>query len=115
MSDFIVDILEPVSNIISIETSTLDQIDTLEIEIFDQFNIDIVNTEKILWTDLPDSIPFSKISGNIPVDRIQDLDDYIFEFLSQNATVHVNDILWGNNYVGLSGYLDQYDFDCGTA
>lgn len=115
MSDFIIDILEPVSNIISIETSILNEIDTLEIELFDQFNIDIVNTEKILWSDLPDNIPFSKISGNIPVERIEDLDQYITSFLSDNATIHVDDILWGNNNVGLSGYLDQYYFDCGPA
>jgi hypothetical protein len=115
MSNFIVDILEPVNNIISIETSILDEIDTIEIELFDRFNVEIVNTEKILWSDLPDNIPFSKISGNIPVERIENLDQYITDFLSETATVHVDDILWGNNNVGLSGYLNQYEFDCGFA
>jgi len=106
MSDFIIEILEPTVNIIEIETSYFDQItDSIEIERFDAFNLEIVNTEKILWSDLPDNIPVSKISG---------LDTYISTFLSDNATVHVDDLVWGNNNIGLSGYLNQYIFDCGN-
>jgi hypothetical protein len=115
MSDFIIEILEPTVNIIEIETSYLDQVtDSIEIERFDAFNLEIVNTEKILWSDLPDNIPISKISGNLPVNRIDGLDDYITNFLTDNATVHVDDLIWGIDNVGLSGYLDQYHFDCGN-
>lgn len=115
MSNFIVEILEPTINIIEIETSYLDQItDSLQIERFDAFNLEIVNTEKILWSDLPDNIPMSKISGNLSVNRIDGLDEYIADFLTDNATVHVDDLIWGIDNVGLSGYLDQYYFDCGN-
>lgn len=66
------------TNILEIETSTVSDLPNVSIE--------IVNTEKILASDLPDDIPFSKIIGNIPVNRIDDLDEY----------------------------LDSYAFDCGT-
>ena len=115
MSDFILEILEPTTNIIDIETSFIDNItSSIEIERYEVFNVEIVNTEKILWSDLPDNIPISKISGNLSVNRIDGLDEYITTFLTDNATVHVDDLIWGINNVGLSGYLDQYSFDCGN-
>jgi len=115
MSDFIIEILEPTVNIIEIETSYLDVItDSIEIERFDAFNLEIVNTEKILWSDLPDNIPMSKISGNLSVNRIDGLDDYITTFLTDGAIIHVDDLIWGIDSVGLSGYLNQYYFDCGN-
>ena len=95
MSDFIIEILEPTVNIIEIETSYLDVItDSIEIERFDAFNLEIVNTEKILWSDLPDNIPMSKISGNLSVNRIDGLSDYITTFLTDNATIHVDDLIY---------------------
>jgi hypothetical protein len=114
MSDFILEILDPSKNILDIETSFIENMNNLEIEVFNSYNLEIVNTEKILWSDLPDNIPISKISGNLPVDRIDGLDTYITNFLGETATVHVDDLIWGINNVGLSGYLDQYEFDCGT-
>ena len=115
MSNFIIEIIEPTINLLEIETSFLDSVtDRLEIERFDSFNVEIVNTEKILWSDLPDNIPISKISGNLHYSRIEDLDNYLSTFLTDNASVHVDNLLWGDNDVGLSGYLDQYDFDCGS-
>lgn len=65
-------------NILEVETSTIDILPNIVIE--------IINTEKILASDLPDNIPFSKITGDIPVSRIS----------------------------GLSDYLDSYSFDCGS-
>jgi hypothetical protein len=86
MSDFILEILEPTTNILEVETSFGSIVNNIEIELFDSFNLEIVNTEKVLASDLPDDIPMSKITGNLDVARISGLDDY----------------------------LDNYDFDCGT-
>lgn len=71
------------SNIVVIESSIEDNIVTIdENNVF----IEIINTEKILISDLPDDIPFAKI---------------------QLGT-------FGNGFDGLDNYLDQYSFDCGT-
>jgi hypothetical protein len=86
MSDFILEILEPTTNILEVETSFGSIVNNIEIELFDTFNLEIVNTEKVLASDLPDNIPMSKIIGNLDVARISGLDDY----------------------------LDNYEFDCGT-
>lgn len=86
MSDFILEILESSVNILEIETSFGSIVNNIEIERFDSFNIEIVNTEKVLASDLPDDIPMSKIVGNLHVSRIEGLDDY----------------------------LDNYEFDCGS-
>ena len=86
MSDFTVNIENTPPNIISIETSFLDNIGVVEIERFAAPSINILSRSSIInIDDLPD-IPFSKIIGNIDVSRI-------------------------NN---LSVYLDGYSFDCGT-
>jgi hypothetical protein len=86
MSDFILEILEPTTNILEVETSFGTIVNNIEIELFDTFNLEIVNTEKILAGDLPDNIPMSKIVGNLDVARID----------------------------GLDVYLDNYEFDCGS-
>lgn len=86
MSDFIVEILEPNLNYLLVETSVSSVINNVEIERSNDFNLEIVNTEKILASDLPDDIPTSKIVGNLDVARIDGLDDY----------------------------LDSYEFDCGS-
>jgi hypothetical protein len=76
MSDFIVEI-ETAQNTIDIETSFLDTINNIEIERYETFELQIINTEKILASDLPDNIPMSKIVGNLHVSRIDGLDDYL--------------------------------------
>lgn len=86
MSDFILEILEPTTNILEVETSFGTIVNNIEIELFDTFNLEIVNAEKVLVSDLPDNIPMSKIIGNLNVARIEGLDDY----------------------------LDEYEFDCGS-
>ena len=86
MSDFIVEILEPGVNFLLVENSFGSVINNIEIERSNDFALEIVNTEKILASDLPDDIPMSKITGNLNVARIEGLDDY----------------------------LDNYEFDCGT-
>jgi hypothetical protein len=86
MSDFIVEIVDTENNIIEIETSYVDNINNIEIERYEVYNVDVINTEKILVSDLPDSYPMNKIIGNLSVYRIS----------------------------GLTDYLDSYQFDCGT-
>lgn len=86
MSDFIVEIVDTENNIIEIETSYVDNINNIEIERYEVYNVDVINTEKILLSDLPDSYPMNKIIGNLSVYRIS----------------------------GLADYLDSYHFDCGT-
>lgn len=86
MNDFIVDVETTPPNIISIETSFLDNIGVVEIERFPAPNVTIMSRSSIInVSDLPD-IPFSKITGNIDVARIDNL----------------------------SVYLNGYSFDCGT-
>jgi hypothetical protein len=86
MSDFTVNIENTPPNIISIETSFLDNIGVVEIERFAAPSVNILSRSSIInINDLPD-IPFSKITGNIDVARISNLDDY----------------------------LNSYSFDCGT-
>jgi hypothetical protein len=116
MSNFIIEIVEPVINKIYIETSFLDTVtDTIEIERYDTVNLEIVNTERVLASDLPDDIPMSKIIGNLHYSRINDLDIYIQGFVNAGISdVSVDDLIWGGSNVGLSGYLDQYEFDCGN-
>lgn len=85
MSNFIVEIREPQVYTIDIETNFVDNINNIEIQRYDQFNIDVINTERILPSDLPD-YPVNRIIGDFPVARIS----------------------------GLKEYLDSYHFDCGT-
>jgi hypothetical protein len=86
MSDFILEITDPQVSILEIETSFIENTNNLEIERSESFNIELINTEKVLASDLPDDIPMSKIIGNLSVSRIDGLDDY----------------------------LDDYEFDCGS-
>jgi hypothetical protein len=86
MDNFVVEILDPEIKYIELETSFGNIVNNIEIERSSSFNIDIINTSKVLASDLPDDIPMSKIVGNLSVARIDGLDDY----------------------------LDKYEFDCGT-
>jgi hypothetical protein len=81
---FIIEI-EPNTQILDIETSFIENINNIEIENYQTFNLEIINTEKILFSDLPD-IFLENTFGNINVGRIS----------------------------GLDNYLDHYNFDCGT-
>lgn len=79
MSDFTIELTDPQTNILEIETSFIDSLNNITIEIFDNQNLEIVNTEKILVSDLPDNIPMSMIIGNLDVSRIDNLDEYLSE------------------------------------
>ncbi len=78
MSDFIIEITDPQTNLLEIETTYVDIVNNIEIERSDSFNIEIVNTEKVLVGDLPDNIPMSKIKKA----GIDGLDEYLdhYEF-----------------------------------
>lgn len=77
MSDFIVELTDPQTNILTIETSFVEDLDNITIEVFDTYNLEVINTEKILVSDLPDNIPMSMITGNLDVSRIDNLDEYL--------------------------------------
>jgi hypothetical protein len=114
MSDFILEILEPTINYLDVSTSFIENVNNIEIERSENFNLEIINTEKILWSDLPDNIPISKISGNLHYTRIDGLGSYVSGIMISGInSVHVDDLIWGIDSVGLDGYLDQYSFDCG--
>lgn len=86
MSDFLIDIIDRPVFYLNIETSFGTTNNSIEIERFGDVNLELVNTERVLASDLPDDIPMSKIIGNLHVSRID----------------------------GLDQYLDSYEFDCGT-
>jgi hypothetical protein len=79
MSDFIIEITDPQTNLLEIETTYVDIVNNIEIERFDSFNIEIVNTEKVLVGDLPDNIPLSKIKLTGPDSVSSYLDSYEFD------------------------------------
>ena len=78
MSNFIIEI-EQETHLLEIETTYSETFSNIEVERYETFNIDIINTEKLLASDLPDDIPMSKIIGNLDVSRIDNLDDYLSE------------------------------------
>jgi hypothetical protein len=77
MSNYIIELLEPQTTIISLETSYTSELEDVEVILYDSYNLEIINTEKILAGDLPDNIPMSKIIGNLDVSRINNLDLYL--------------------------------------
>jgi|LakMenEpi03Aug12_release.lakeMendotaPanAssembly.Ray.scaffolds.fasta_scaffold78112_3 hypothetical protein len=85
-SDFTVIIESLGPNTLSIETSFVENVGLVEIERFASPTIEILTGSNLIRiSDLPD-LPFTKITGNIDVSRIENLDHY----------------------------LDNYSFDCGT-
>ena len=111
MSNFTVQILEPTTTYLDVTTSFVNNINNIEIERSENYNLEIVNTEKILWSDLPDNIPISKISGNLHYSRIDGLGQFVSNYASSG--IRVENLRWGVDNIGLDGYLDQYEFDCG--
>lgn len=78
MSDFTIEIIEPVINSIEIETTILDSItDNITIETQNSNIIEIVNTEKILASDMPYGYPISNTIGDLPASRVSGLAEYV--------------------------------------
>lgn len=118
MSDFILEINEPAPNLLLVDSSFNDNVTapnllSVDSSFNDNVNIDIINTEKVLVGDLPDNIPFSKISGNIDIDRIDNLGPAVSGYLTNNYIINVDQIIWADGEVGLGGYLSQFVFDGG--
>lgn len=85
MSDFILEILEPTINTIEIETSILDTVtDNITIEYQNNNTIDIVNTEKILVSDLPYGYSILDTIGDLPASRVSGLAQIIASTAPQN-------------------------------
>jgi hypothetical protein len=91
MSDFILEILEPVANTIEIETSILDSV-TENVTIEYEYNntIDIINTEKILASDIPYGYDINDTTGNLPYSRVENLETYIQSFIPQQSSVAID-------------------------
>jgi hypothetical protein len=72
MSDFLIDVINENNNILEVETSQNDIVNNITIENIDAFQVEIVNTEKLLASDFPDFyhnkiIDFgSAVSGLLP-------------------------------------------------
>jgi len=107
-----VDIINPeISNIV-IETSVSCNINNIEIERYETYNLEIVNTDILLLNNIPD----------IPVNKITGLTRYIIDNLDidKNGTSLSLKILQNGGYVFFGGgfdlddYLDYYEFDGGT-
>jgi hypothetical protein len=95
MSNFYVEIVDRPIYYLDIDSSINNEINNIEIIKYNDYSLEIVNTERVLASDLPDDIPISKIVGNLPISRIDFTDEY------------------GVGFDGLDAYLDQYEFECG--
>jgi hypothetical protein len=92
MSDFVVDIdtnstdttyKSPITtlliestenNILEIEATFLDNVNNIEIERYNYYDLTVSNT---FYGQLPDQIPITIITGNLDVNRIDNLDLYL--------------------------------------
>jgi hypothetical protein len=57
-----------------LESSIIDSINNLEVQRYNDYNLILTNT---VYANLPDEIPISIISGNLPVSRVDGLDEYL--------------------------------------
>lgn len=62
------------NNSIILESSTIEYINNLEIEKYNDYDLVLTNT---VYANLPDEIPMSIITGNLDVSRIDGLDNYL--------------------------------------
>jgi hypothetical protein len=78
MSDFIIEIIEPIINTIEIETLVSDTVtDNITIETQASNIVEIVNTEKLLASDMPYGYLISDTIGDLPASRISGLSEVI--------------------------------------
>lgn len=90
MSDYIIEILEPVINIIEIETSIEDSVsDNISVEYQSYNSIEIVNTEKILASDMPYGYPINNTIGDLPYVRVSGLTNYVDQSITDYSETHV--------------------------
>jgi hypothetical protein len=99
MSTFYVDIVDRPIYYLTIDCTINDSISNIDIIKYNDYNLEIINADKILPTDyigLIDNFPLSSTIGNLPISRLD------FE------------TPYGVGFSGLNNYLDQYEFECGT-
>lgn len=91
MSDFILEILDSSTNTIEIETSFLDTItDSITIEQHDNKNIEIINTEKVLISDLPYGYSINNTVGDLPYPRVSGLQTYIVSLIPPISDISID-------------------------
>jgi hypothetical protein len=87
MSNFIIEILEPVTTTVEIETSISDSpTDNIIITYENNNTIDILNTEKILTSDLPYGYSINDTIGDLPASRVSGLLDIIASSIPQSIS-----------------------------
>ncbi len=99
MSNFYVDIVDRPIYYLTIDCYIDDSVSNIDIIKYNDYNLEIINADKILPTDyigLIDNFPLSQTIGNLPINRLDFGDPY------------------GVGFSGLDSYLDQYEFDCGN-
>jgi hypothetical protein len=107
-----VDIIDPEISTIVIETSVSCNLNNIEVERYETYNLEVVNTDILLLNNIPD----------VPVDKITGLTQYIIDNLDidKNGTYLSLKILQNGGYIFFGGgfnlddYLDYYEFDGGT-
>lgn len=107
-----VEILNPEISTILIETSVSCNINNIEVERFETYNLELVNTDIVL----PASVE------SIDVDKINGLNDYLLEHLDIGQSGTYLKLAFVQNGVAqffgdgfdLDYYLDYYDFDGGS-
>ena len=100
MSDFNIEIINPQNNTIEIENSLTNTITNVDIILTDNTTLEIVNTEKILPSDFPNTYPFTSIIGDVPYTRVSGL------------TENTQDII-GSSLSGISGINISYNDNSG--
>ncbi len=99
MSSFYVDIVDRPIYYLTVDCCINDNVSNVEIIKYNAYNLEIINADRILFSDysgLIDNIPLSSTIGNLPISRLDFGTPY------------------GVGFSGLDSYLDQYEFECGT-
>lgn len=107
-----VEILNPEISTILIETSVSCNINNIEVERFETYNLELINTDIVL----PGAI------GSIDVDQINGLNEYLLEHLDIGQSGTYLKLAFAQNGItqffgdgfDLDYYLDYYEFDGGT-
>lgn len=107
-----VEILNPEITTLVVETSYSCNINNVEIERYDTYNLEIINTDIILPSSFPD----------IDVDKIIGLNDYLLEHLDFGKSGTYLKLAFVQDGVAqffgdgfhLDEYLDYYEFDGGS-
>lgn len=103
-----VELADPQIYYLEVDTSVCCNVNNIEIERYDAYNLNIVNTDIVLATNIE----------SLDVSKIANLDTYLQEHLdigidSGYLKVSFDGTVFGDGF-NLDNYLDYYDFDGGT-